>query len=140
MGAGKEGQTLDCESAGAIMPASILVIAENKLVCWSIKEILIREGYAADTACSQKDILSNASNNPYDLILADFETARDKAVEMQKIMAGLSPLTRVIVLSSFEEDQIRTLLPWLNVHAVVKKPFSVEEIIETARRAVERRI
>lgn len=115
--------------------AKILIVTEDKLIRWSLKEILTQEGYVTDTAHDQKDFLNNISNNFYDLILADFETDRLNSIEMQKIMARIPRSTKVIILSSFDNCQTETLLGGLNIQSVIKKPFSVEEIKESAKKA-----
>jgi DNA-binding NtrC family response regulator len=115
--------------------AKILIVTEDKLIRWSLKEILTQEGYVTDTAPGQKDFLNKISNNLYDLILADFEMDRIKSIEMQEIMAGIPRSTKIIILSSFDDYQTETLLDGLNILTVIKKPFSVEQIKESAKKA-----
>ena len=115
--------------------AKILIVTEDKLIRWSLKEILTQEGYVTDTTHGQKDFLNKVSNNLYDLILADLEIDRINSIEMQEIMTGIPRSTKIIILSSFDDYQTETLLGGLNILTVIKKPFSVEEIRESAKKA-----
>ncbi len=119
------------------MLAKILVVAEDKLIRWSIKEILTQEGYLVDTANSQDDSLNKISKNLYGLVFVDFEIAGKGSAEMQEIMTAIPQSTRIIVLSSAEGHRLRTILPGLTFLAVVKKPFSPEEIKESAKKALK---
>jgi DNA-binding NarL/FixJ family response regulator len=54
---------------------------------------------------------------------------------MQEIMARIPRSTKIIILSSFDNYQTETLLGGLNIQSVIKKPFSVEQIKESAKKA-----
>ncbi len=120
--------------------AKILIVTEDKLIRWSLKEILIQEGFVIDTAQGKKDFQNKISNNLYDLILADFEMGRENSVEMQEIMTGIPRSTKIIILSSFDDYPTGTLSGRLSILTVIKKPFSVEEIRESAKRAFQDKI
>ena len=44
--------------------AKVLIVAENKLVRWSLKEILAQEGFSADIAPTAGEYLKKIRNHP----------------------------------------------------------------------------
>lgn len=116
--------------------AKMLVIDDDKLIRWSLKEIFSQEGYKVDTASTAKDALKQVTNNPYDLIFADLEINEDNAFEMLNKIKEIQPQTKIIILSALSKDQIGPQLGNLNIFSIIEKPFKSEQIKSIAKEAL----
>ncbi len=115
----------------------VLVVDDDKLIRWSLKEIFSQEGYKVDTASTAKDALKEVINNSYDLIFADLEINEENAVEMLKKTKEIQPQTKIIILSALSKDQIEPQLGNLNIFLIIEKPFKSEHIKSVAKEALD---
>ncbi len=106
----------------------VLVIDDDKLIQWSLKEILVQEGHHVDVASSINDAYSQAEQSPYHLIFTEFEIEDENFIDILKKLQTSHPETQIIILSAQSQKQIEPQIEGISVHAIIEKPFDSEQI------------
>lgn len=115
----------------------ILIVDDDKLIRWSLKEIFAQEGYEVDAVATTKDALSRAADDTYHLIFADLEIEKEIGLDMLKEVNKIQPSTKIVILSAHPKHQIEPQLSTLNIFSVVEKPFNAEQIKALAKEALD---
>jgi len=105
-----------------------LIIDDDKLIRWSLKEIFTQDGHQVDEARNQEEALNHARNTDYDVVFADFELEDSDAAELLQKLQIIRPQAAVIILSALPSGQIEPRLMGLEVLRIVAKPFEPEQI------------
>lgn len=117
--------------------AKLLIVDDDKLIRWSLKEIFVQEGHAVDVEASTAGALGLAKTEAYDLIVADVEINEQDGIEMLKKIKALQPATRMIILSAHTKKEIELQLGSFSINAIVEKPFRSDQIRLIARKALD---
>lgn len=111
-----------------------MIVTGNKLIRWSLKEILTQEGLRTDVALTTRDDRAKIADHSYDLIIVDAESrTTDPILEQIDEMASSVP---IIILSALANEQKEAFLNRPNVFSVIEKPFSVDQIKDAALAAL----
>jgi len=105
-----------------------LIIDDDKLIRWSLKEIFTQDGHQVDEACNEEEALNHARATKYDVVFADFELEDSDAAELLKSLRIIRPEAAVIILSALPSGQIESRLQGFEVFQIVGKPFEPEQI------------
>jgi len=115
----------------------ILIVDDDKLIRWSLREIFSQEGYRVDTVATSNEALKKAENIHYDLIFSDLEINKENGIEMLRKIKEFQPLTKVIILSALSKNEIEPLLSHLTIFSIIEKPFKGEHIKSVAKEALD---
>ncbi len=115
----------------------ILVVDDDKLIRWSLKEIFLQEGYDVDTAATAKDALRYVEDNSYNLIFTDLEINDENSIEMLEKVKESQPEAEIVVLSALTKNQIELQLGELSIFSIIEKPFRSEQIKSVAKKALD---
>ena len=116
----------------------ILVVDNDKAICWVLRKAFSDEGYDVDVAMDGKSALEMIDSSRYSLVVMDV---------MMPVMDGISALARIRELPDRPETIIITAHSNMEntVEAMkfgafdyVVKPFDIDDVLDLARRAVER--
>lgn len=114
----------------------ILVIDDDKLIRWSLKELLSQEGYKVESVATAREALNLAESIPCDLIFVNLETKDENGLEMLRKITSLQPEAKIIILSAFTRQQIESQISDLNIFSIIEKPFRSEQIRSLAKQAL----
>ena len=114
----------------------ILVVDDDKLIRWSLKEIFTQEGYVVDAVATAKDALKQAKNITYELILSDLEISDESGIEMLRKARAFQPDAKIIILSALTKQQIEPKLGNLSIFSIIEKPFRSEQIKTIVKEAL----
>ena len=116
----------------------ILVVDNDKAICWVLEKAFTDEGYKADVAPDGKKALEMIDENNYALVVMDV---------MMPVMDGITALENIKVIPDRPETIIMTAHSSMEntVEAMkhgafdyIVKPFDIDEIINLAKRAIEK--
>jgi DNA-binding NtrC family response regulator len=124
------------KSQGYAAP-KILVIDDEKLIRWSLKEILTEAGYEVDTIDTAGEAIKLARDVPYDLLIADLEIQEENGIEMLKKIKAFRPEVKTIILSAHPKQKIQPEFGDLQVLATIEKPFKSEQLLSIAKEALD---
>ncbi len=114
----------------------ILVVDDDKLIRWSLKEIFTQEGYTVDAVATAKDALKRAKNITYELIFSDLEINDENGIEMLRKARAFQPEAKIIIISALTKQQIEPKLGSLSIFSIIEKPFKSEQIRALVKNAL----
>ena len=120
-------------------PATILVVDDEHLIRWSLEQQLRREGYTVLLAETGAEALSRAQAESPDLILLDVRLPDADGLEILERLRAGDPESLVIMITAHGGVQSAVRAMKLGAHDYVIKPFDMEELKLTVRKALETR-
>jgi two-component system, NtrC family, response regulator AtoC len=119
--------------------ANILLIDDDQGTVALLREVLEKEGYAVDDAKTGREALSRARALPYDVVLADLRLPDLDGIEVLRVLHACDPDLSVIVMTAFGSMETAVEAIRTGAYDYISKPFNLEEVRLTVRRACERR-
>ncbi len=81
-----------------VIAGNILVVDDEKLIRWSLKECLRKEGYHVNAVESGNEALKALEEEPYDLVLLDYKLPDANGLELlEKIKPRYASLPVVMI-------------------------------------------
>ncbi len=119
------------------LPAGILIIEDEKLVRWSLRERLEQEGYEVAEAASGKEGISGLKSRDFDLVLLDYRLPDADGLALLKEIARDFQDTVVIMMTAFSTVDSAVEAMKLGAYDYINKPFNMDELILTIDKALE---
>ena len=119
--------------------AHLLVVDDDPVTLSLLKEVLSKEGCEVQTALSGEEAINRGMDNLFDIIITDIRMGEKDGMEVLRSFKKIAPETTVILITAF--GSIETAIEAIREGAFdyVSKPFKLEEIKLTVRRALEQR-
>ena len=115
--------------------ASILVVDDEALVRWSLKERLARDGHRIVEAGTAADALSRTSD--VDLVLLDFRLPDGDGLSVLRQIKERQADTPVILMTAYSTIENAVEAMKLGAFHYVNKPFNVDEVALLVDKALE---
>lgn len=120
------------------MSKKILIVDDERNIRTTLKMCLSGEGYEIETAVNGEDGLEKAEKDKYDLIFLDIKMPGMNGMEVLEELRKRGNKTNIVIMTAYGtiEDAVKAM----KLHAVdfIPKPFTPEEIRETAKKVFER--
>ena len=119
----------------AVNKTKILVIDDEKDLCFLFKKILTPEGYTVFTAGNGYDgIKINQKNDP-DIILLDLKMPGIDGIETLRRIRKKDSGVIVIIITGYGDAETIREAEDLNVYEYMSKPFNNETVLKTIKEA-----
>ena len=118
--------------------ADILIVDDDAMIRDTLKELL-SEYYACQTADTADEAFARLAEKPYDLVLTDISMPEISGLELLGRVLQLYPKTPVIVVSGITDQEHVQGLIKLGAFDFLLKPFRLEVVEKSVRRALEYR-
>ena len=82
--------------------------------------------------------LSDALDSPPDLLILDFMMPKMDGLQLLRELRKKGIMTTAIIISAFIKKVSSAMLPGNHVAAVVAKPYSAKDFIQTVKAALEK--
>lgn len=118
----------------------ILVIDDDLETCNFLTEIFSEEDWNVSSSQTAEDARAAVEENHFDLIVSDINLGgRTNGVALLKEFKTVSPGSEVILISGFGTLETAVEAVREGAFDYISKPFNVNEVISTARRALKGR-
>jgi DNA-binding NtrC family response regulator len=119
--------------------ARLLIVDDDPVALDLLREVLSKEGYEVVSALSGEEAISRGIENIFDVIITDVRMGEKDGMDVLRSFKKTSPETAVIMITAF--GSIDTAIEAIREGAFdyISKPFKLEEIKITVRRALEQR-
>jgi two-component system response regulator AtoC len=119
--------------------AHLLVVDDDPVFLDLLKEVLTKEGYEVTGALGGGEAIAKGMENPFDIVITDVRMEDKDGMEVLRAFKKHSPETTVIMITAF--GSIETAIEAVREGAFdyISKPFKMDEMTLTLRRAFEQR-
>ena len=123
---------------GELTGFEILVVEDDADSRGFLARLLQDCGARVTTAADGSEAIQAASTGDYDLILTDLRMPEMDGLELTRAVRRLSLGAHVIVITAYGDCASFTNAMDLGADAFVRKPFTVDQILEVIRSAMSR--
>ncbi len=120
-------------------PKVIIVIDDEPLIRWSLRETLKKEGFSVIEAKDGKSALSHFSpeHDGVSGILLDYKLPDTDGIQLLREIRKTHPNTPVLMMTAYGTPEVAEEAEKLNVAALVEKPFDVKQFVNRLRDMLE---
>ncbi len=115
----------------------VLIIEDEQLIRWSLKQRFSSEGYAADEAESARDALALLAEHSYDLVMLDYKLPDMTGLEVLREIRRTDHDVVVIMMTAFGKVETAVEAIKLGAYDFVSKPFQIDQIMLLVERGLE---
>lgn len=109
--------------------ASILVVDDDAGILALIRRFLVNSGFSVEIASNGFAAWNALSNCRHDLLITDYNMPGMTGIELAEKVRDAQMSLPVVIVSGEVDGGILHDRPWLNLAAVLAKPFSPVELI-----------
>jgi DNA-binding response OmpR family regulator len=106
----------------------ILIIDDDKLLRWVLREICVREGHDVSAVADAESALREVESGSCDIIFADLETESIDAGAIAGKLSALQPKASLVLLSARPRQEIESLLGGFAISGIIEKPFDASDV------------
>ena len=120
----------------------VLIIDDEKDICFLISEILKDEEYITDHALNSEHALDKFKNLNPDLVILDVWLSNSKldGIELLNEFKNLKPNIPIIIISGHGTVDMAVKAIKSGAYDFLEKPFNSDKLIILAKRAIENSI
>ncbi len=115
----------------------ILVADDEQLIREVLADFLSMEGFHVRTAADGREAIGELSRAPYDLVLSDLKMPNMGGLELLGAIQENTPNVVTVIMTGFGTVETAIHAMKQGAYDYILKPFKMEEVVQTIRRALE---
>ena len=119
------------------MKPRVLVVDDDQGIRYTLREILESSGLEVDEAADGETALARFLGAPADLVITDLRMPKLDGMGLLAKLQACSPVPRVVVITAHGSERQAVLAMKAGAFDYFRKPFEMEELLTSVRRAVE---
>ncbi len=119
------------------MPSRILVVDDEKLIRWSLRERLQADGHQVTEAPDAATARKLLQEQPFDLALLDMKLPDGTGLELLQLARQEQPTLTALIITAHSSVDTAVEAMKEGAYDYISKPFSMDEIAFTIQRALE---
>ena len=117
----------------------VLVMDDDQEMCGLLSDVLKGEGFSAITTHDSLEASKILKKEEFDIIITDLKMKGLKGLDLLEETKRVSPLTPVIIITAFGTIESAIQAIKMGAYDYITKPFQMDELILTVRKALENR-
>lgn len=117
----------------------ILVVDDDLEMCGLLSDVLKGEGFSAITTHDSLEASKILKKEEFDIIITDLKMKGLKGLDLLEETKQVSPLTPVVIITAFGTIESAIQAMKMGAYDYITKPFQMDELILTVRKALENR-
>ena len=113
-------------------PLSILIVDDEPLILWSLRQALRARGHevvTAGTGAAALSAVNNEGSKPFGVVILDYRLPDRQDFSLVEDVRRLLPDSILFMMTAFADDGMRTEAQQRGVRAVIDKPFQVTSLV-----------
>ncbi len=119
-----------------MIKAKILVVDNDKDMCWLIASILREEGYSVDNAYDGESALLKINQHNYEILVLDYKLSGLSGLSILEKARQIDPSNETIMISAFGNESVRAKAKELGAYTFLDKPFNIDRLKKTVKKAL----
>lgn len=119
------------------MKEKVLVVDDEKLIRWSLRENLGKSGYEVVEAEKGNDAIKAFSESLPDIVLLDVNLPDMSGIDVLRAIKGIDKDVPVIIITAFGNIQTAVDAMKFGAHDFIEKPFEIEKLNIVMDKALE---
>lgn len=118
----------------------ILVVDDDPEMCGMLSEVLKGEGFSVVTTSESLEALKILKKEEFDVIITDLKMKGLRGLDLLGQANKVASLTPVIIITAFGTIESAIKAMKMGAYDYITKPFRIDEIVLTVRKALENRL
>jgi len=118
----------------------ILIVDDDLEMCALLSDVLRGEGFSVTTLGDSFEASKVLQNEAFDVIVTDLKMKGLKGLDLLQKAQKIAPLTPVIIITAFGTIESAITAMKMGAYDYITKPFQVDELILTVKKALENRL
>jgi len=117
----------------------ILVVDDEKDICWALENALGDEGYRITQVHRGEDAIREVKQRAFDVAIVDVKLPGVNGFEVSRLIGQLDPRLQIVMISGYhyEDDQpIQEGIRQRMYRGFISKPFELDEVSALVRRVL----
>ena len=115
----------------------VLIIEDEQLIRWSLKQRFDSEGYTTDEAETSKKALQLFDENTYDLVMLDYKLPGMTGIDVLRKIRECDRDVVVIMMTAYGKVETAVEAMKLGAYDFVSKPLQIDELMMLVERGLE---
>jgi len=122
---------------GVIAMKKVLVVDDEKKVCWAFEDFLKDEGYKPIIANNAEEALKKVETQQPDIVILDVRLPGMNGLEALKAIKKIKPDTYIIIITALDAFEYTIKAMQLEAFDFIAKPIDLDKVKEILDRAVK---
>ncbi len=118
----------------------ILVIDDDLEMCGLLSDVLRGEGFSVLSIGDSLEASKALKKEEFDVMITDLKMKGLKGLDLLEEAKKVAPLTPVIIITAFGTIESAIQAMKMGAYDYITKPFQIDEIVLTVRKALENRL